>query len=322
MFYVHLLYLLFIGDIMRKLIINENDANQRLDKFLLKTLNDLPKSLMYKYIRNKKIKVNGKRCEISTRLQVNDEVTCYISEEFFQDKKDDSFFNAKSELDILYEDENIIIMNKEVGLLVHSDDSKEIDTLVNRMKKYLYDKKEYDYHNEQSFAPALCHRIDRNTQGIVIGAKNAEALREVNRLIHDGNIEKSYLCIVEGKFTKKEDIVYAYHTKIDKQIYISNEFKTGYKKIKTGYKVQKEKENLSLLEVRLYSGKSHQIRALMAHLHHPLYGDTRYGAKKRSYPYQALCAYKVKFLCEEGPLSYLHQKTFEIKKVDFLKYVK
>lgn len=307
---------------MRKLTINENDANQRLDKFLLKTLDNLPKSLMYKYIRNKKIKVNGKRCEISTKLQVNDEITCYISEEFFQDKKDDSFFQVKGELDILYEDKNIIIMNKEVGLLVHSDDNKEVDTLVNRMKRYLYDKKEYDFHNEQSFAPSLCHRLDRNTQGIVIGAKNATALREMNQAIHDGNIEKKYLCIVEGKLDKKEDIIYAYHKKEDKVVSISDTLKEGYKEIKTGYKVIQEKNSLSLLEVRLYSGKSHQIRAVFAHLKHPLYGDTRYGAKKRQYPYQALCAYKLTLHNNGEHLSYLNDKTFEIKDVDFLRIMK
>lgn len=304
---------------MRKLLVNENDANQRVDKFLSKTLPKLPKNLMYKYIRNKKIKVNGKRCEISQKLASGDEFTCYIAEEFFETQRDDSFFRASTNLNILYEDDNIIVMNKEVGLLAHSDDKISDDTLVNRMKHYLYQKGEYAFESEQSFAPALCHRIDRNTQGIVIGAKTAQALRDMNEAIREGCIDKRYLCIVEGTLQEKEKTVHAFHKKENKEVFIRDSEKEGFKEIITGYQVLKEAKGLSLLAIRLYTGKSHQIRALMAHLKHPLYGDTRYGAKPRKYPYQALCAYRVKCSNMPGSLVYLNDQVWEIKDVDFLK---
>ena len=306
---------------MRILKINENDANQRVDKFLAKALPTLPKSLMYKYIRNKKIKVNKKRCEISQRLQIGDELHCYISEEFFDIAKDDSFLNAPATLTILYEDDSIIIMNKEVGLLAHSDDKVSDDTLVNRLKHYLYNKKEYDPKQQQSFAPALCHRIDRNTQGIVIGAKNAQALRDMNKRIHDGMVQKQYQCIVEGKMPQNEATLICYHKKENQEVFIKDTYEDGYKEIKTGYKVIKEANQFSLLDVRLYSGKSHQIRAVMSHIGHPLYGDTKYKAKKQTYRYQALCAYKVTFEPCEDSITQLNNKIISIQDIDFLKLI-
>lgn len=305
-------------------MVQENDANQRVDKFIQKALPTLPKNLMYKYLRNKKIKLNGKRCEISTKLQQGDEFTCYIAEEFFDVHKDDSFLNAPSKLDVLYEDENIIIMNKEKGLLAHSEDLENADCLVNRMKHYLYDKDEFDFEKEQSFTPALCHRIDRNTQGIVIGAKNAQALRDMNEAIRLRKVDKFYLCIVEGLLEDKEKIVKAYHIKQDQKVIIKDEPASGYSEIKTGYRVLLEKNNLSLLEIQLFSGKSHQIRAFMAHIGHSLYGDTKYQASKRNYAYQALCAYKVVFQDMPESLSYLNEKEISIseKDIDFIAIIK
>lgn len=307
---------------MRKIKILENDANQRVDKFIHKALPKLPKSLMYKYIRNKKIKVNGKRCEPMQMLALNDELTCYIAEEFFDIEKDDTFFNAPAKLDILYEDEHLILMNKEVGLLTHSDASNDVDSLVNRMKHYLYDQGEYHYEEEQSFVPALCNRLDRNTQGIVIGAKSAQALRDMNQRIHDGMVDKKYLCIVEGIPDNKEAIITAYHKKENQKVMISDTYQEGFKEIKTGYRILKEKDSLALLEVTLYSGKSHQIRAVMAHLGHPLYADQRYHAKKRSYPYQALCAYQIYFKAVQDSLANMNDRMFQIENIDFLKYIK
>lgn len=306
---------------MRVLQIHENDANQRVDKFLSKALPTLPKNLMYKYIRNKKIKVNKKRCEISQRLQVGDELQCYISEEFFLLEKDASFLKAPIDLEVLYEDQDIIIMNKEVGLLVHSDDKISDDTLVNRLKHYLYAKKEYDYLQEQSFAPSLCHRIDRNTQGIVIGAKNAQALRDMNKRIHDGFVHKKYQCIVEGHMPKQADTLYLYHKKENQEVFISDVALEGYKQIKTGYKVLRENSQFSLLEIDLFTGKSHQIRAVMAHLKHPLYGDCKYGAKRQTYPYQTLCAYQVYFDEVEDSICQLNHKSFVVENIDFISFL-
>lgn len=301
---------------MREIIIKENDANQRLDKFLSKTLKKLPTSLMYKYIRNKKIKVNGKRCENKQILMKDDVLTCYIAEEFFEFEKDDLFLQATKPLDVVYEDANIIVMNKEIGLLSHSESEQDIDTLVNRMKYYLYQKKEYDFYEEQSFAPALCHRLDRNTQGLVIGAKNAESLRLINQMIKEQKIHKYYLAIVEGHMESKQGLLIHYHKKENQKIYIYDYQEHDSKEIKTAYKVLDVKEKYSLIEVELFSGKSHQIRAQFAHIHHPLYGDVKYKAKKQAFQYQALCAYKLQFKVDEtSVLNYLNQKMIVLEDV-------
>lgn len=158
---------------MREFIINQNDAGQRVDKFLTKAVPKLPKNLLYKYLRLKRIKVNGKRCEISTRLACGDVMQLYINDEFFEGEVADrpAFLSAPTSLNIIYEDENIILCDKKCGLVVHEDESGSADTLINRIQHYLYEKGEYRPEEELSFAPALCNRIDRNTGGIVICAK-------------------------------------------------------------------------------------------------------------------------------------------------------
>lgn len=304
---------------MREFTIQKDDADQRVDKFIMKTMNDMPKSLMYKYIRNKKIKVNRKRCEISQRLQVGDTMQCYIAEEFFETAHKDSFLQVPKKLHILYEDEHILLVDKPQGLLAHSDTSELQDNLADRVLHYLYDKKEYDPYVQQSFTPALCHRIDRNTQGIVIAAKTAAALRFINEKIRNREVEKKYVCIIEGHLAKKEDIITLYHKKDEgnKAILCATP-KEGYQEIRTGYRVMKEKEQYSLVEVDLLTGKSHQIRSVMAYLHHPLYGDVKYGARKtKEKEYQALCAYQVQFKFKEANLEfdYLNGKRYQLHHV-------
>lgn len=304
---------------MRELHIQKNDADQRVDKFLGKTLKQLPKSLMYKYIRNKKIKVNKKRCEISQRLVEGDTMQLYIAEEFFDQPIDMKFLEVSDELTILYEDTNILILDKEKGLLAHSDEEEVQDNLIDRVKHYLYEKKEYDPSQQLSFAPSLCHRIDRNTQGIVIAAKTASALREVNSLIKNRDLEKKYMCICEGNFIEPEAVLMLYHKKVEgNKAMISNVEKDGYQKIITAYKVVAQGKHHALLEIDLKTGKSHQIRAVMGYLKHPLLGDVKYGAKKSDYAYQALCAYKVTFhnCSTEETIHYLHEKTFELQNVE------
>lgn len=310
---------------MREIIIGKNDADQRVDKFIMKTMKDMPKSLMYKYIRNKKIKVNKKRCEISQRLKEGDIMQCYIAEEFFDKEIQRQFLQVPAHLDVVYEDDQLLIVDKPVGLLAHSDTREVEDNLADRLLHYLYQKNEYDPDQEQSFAPALCHRIDRNTQGIVICAKSSEALRYMNEKIRNRELDKRYLCIVEGSLKKKQDTLVLYHKKLDnnKADILAYE-KEGYQQIKTGYRVLDEKKDKSLVEVDLMTGKSHQIRAVMAYLHHPLLGDVKYGAKKGIIPYQALCAYQVSFHFkdEDGVLSYLNHKTFTLKHVGLYDYYK
>ena len=159
---------------MKSFTIAKNDAGQRLDKFITKAVPLLPQGLMYKYIRTKRIKVNSKRSEISYKLVEGDTVDMYINDEFFAPAKEHfDFLSASKKLDIIYEDENILLLNKKVGLLSHPDDTEYNDTLITRVKRYLYEKGEYDPRDEQSFTPSLVNRIDRNTGGLVLAAKNA-----------------------------------------------------------------------------------------------------------------------------------------------------
>ena len=311
---------------MRELIIGKNDAGQRLDKFITKTL-DLPMSLLYKSIRLKKIKVNRKRAENSQILKEGDVVQCFLAEEFFEKKvSESSFASITPKLDIVYEDENIMLLNKRPGVSVHEDENGSTNTLITHIQAYLWSKGEYDPANEQSFAPALCNRIDRNTGGIVIAAKCAEALRVMNEKIKRREIDKYYLAAVHGVPSPEAATVSGYLLKDEKnnivRVYDKNPPR-GAKEIKTKYKVIARAADTSLLEVELLTGRTHQIRAHMAHLGHPLVGDGKYGVNKadraKGYKYQALYSYRLKFRFDKSEktlLDYLDGKEFKISKKD------
>nr|MDE6779840.1 RluA family pseudouridine synthase [Ruminococcus sp.] len=242
--------------------VNENDGGQRVDKFITKALPDLPKSMMYRLFRKKDIKINGKRCDISAVLQAGDIVTAYVKQELSGEKKHDmTFLKVSGNVDIVYEDENILIVFKPVGLDSHSNGTSTSDTLINRIKYYLYNKNEYSPETESSFAPALCSRLDRNTSGLVISAKNAAALRELNEAIRNGTIRKIYRCITVCPPPEDEDIITAYHKKDDTRniVRISDTPEKGFREIKTGYKVLDRKNGLTLVEVTLFTGRTHQI---------------------------------------------------------------
>ena len=311
---------------MKSFTVTKNDASLRLDKFIVKNCPALPSSLMFKYIRTKRIKVNGKRAEISTRLQEGDTVEAYINDEFFvsvQPKYD--FLSAPARLDIVYEDENILLADKKQGLLVHPDKNEYGDTLIARIQHYLYDKGEYRPQDENSFRPALANRIDRNTGGIVIAAKNAESLRILCEKIKYREIEKKYLAVIHGVPKKKSDLLEGYLEKNEKKnkVFLKSGKTDSSLTIKTRYTVLESRAGLSLVEVELLTGRTHQIRAHMASIGHPLLGDGKYGKsaadKKMGFDKQALYSYSLKFdfKTDAGILNYLNGKRFTVKEVWF-----
>lgn len=312
---------------MKEIIVNRNDAGQRLDKFLTKLMPNLPQSMLYKGLRKDCIKVNGKHIKDGAfKINEGDILKIYFKDEFFEaPNPDTAFMQIAPQLDIVYEDENIILVNKRQGMCVHADDSGSTDTLIEHIKAYLWKKGEFLPEQENTFVPSLCNRIDRNTGGIVIAAKNAESLRILNQKIKDRELQKKYLCLIFGHLDKKSGVLKGYLFKDEqkKQVYIYDSPRKGAKSYSTRYKVIKEFSEYSMVEAELETGRTHQIRASFASIGHPLLGDGKYGTneinKRFAYNGQALYSYKLKFVfnSDGGILEYLNGQEFKVENVTF-----
>lgn len=297
--------------------IGVNDAGQRADKFLIKACPALPKSLLYKTFRKKDVKLNGKRIPAETFLSAGDQLSVYLPEDCFRNPRQTKPQKALPMPEIVFEDANIAILKKPVNLPVHADNDGALDTLAARFLYYLAQAGAYDAGAEQSFTPALCNRLDRNTEGLVIGAKTAEALRTMNEKIRLHEVQKTYLCIVCGAPPKSADTVTAYHRRLPgKNAEISPVPAEGFREICTGYRVCAQRDGLSLVQVALHTGRTHQIRAQMAAIGCPVLGDNRYGDRAQnrscgvSYQMLAACMLHFAFSAQPTVLDALRGETF------------
>ena len=312
---------------MREFTIGKNDAGQRLDRFVSKTLPLLPPALLQKYIRLKRIKVNGKGSARDVRLAVGDVLQLYINDEFFEQPNDENRFLSifTPNLDIVYEDENLLLVNKRPGLVVHADETEKVNTLINHIQAYLYQKREWNPRWENAFAPALCNRIDRNTGGIVIAAKNTETLRIINDKIREHELRKSYLCITVGRPNPPQGRIEGFLRKDEAKKLVTFHHRPvpGGKTAVTLYKTLQTRGELSLVECELLTGRTHQIRVSMAEIGCPLLGDGKYGLGNKNRAYheekQLLYSYKLSFTytSDAGILEYLRDKEFTVADVPF-----
>ena len=312
---------------MKELSVGQNDAGQRLDRFVGKAVPLLPDSLLQKYIRLKRIKCNGKGAKRDTRLAAGDVLQLYINDEFFEKPREENSYLkvGTPKLNIVYEDENILLLDKKPGVLCHSAGVWDYNTLIANVQAYMAQKGEWRPKEENAFAPALCNRIDRNTGGIVIAAKNAEALRILNDKIRDREIEKYYLCAVQGRPRPPAGRLENYLFKDAKknQVFVKNRPEPGAKTAVTEYRLITSKGKLSLVECRLLTGRTHQIRAQMAHAGWPLLGDGKYGSERFNKDFgekgQALYSYRLEFTfpTDAGILNYLRGRQFRVQQVDF-----
>ena len=315
---------------MREFHIGKNDENQRLDRFLGKAIPLLPASLAQKYIRLKRIKVNGARAQRDQKLVAGDILQCYINDEFFESPSEENVYLTITtpRLKIVYEDENIMLLDKPAGMLAHADEHEKVNTLVNHMLAYLYQKREWRPREENAFTPALCNRIDRNTGGIVIAAKNAEALRILNDKIRDREIAKYYLCIALGRVEPPKGRIECFLRKDEK----SNTVRVYHRPVPDGRSAitlytKRSRRAASCRFWRSSCSRAARIRSARAWPTSaiPLLGDGKYGVgsvnRKYGETHQALYSYRLRFdfPSDAGILEYLRGREFQVDEVPFQK---
>ena len=317
---------------MKEVNITGKEENQRLDKFLLKYFNNAPKSFVYKMLRKKRIKFNGKKAEGNEIIKNGDKLQMYIAPETMDSlMSEKEIVKAERHFGIVYEDDNILVVSKPAGLLSHPESIADKNTLIDQILYYLYEKGEYDMSKESSFTPAICNRLDRNTGGIVIAGKNLAAVQAVNKAIAQRKIKKYYITMVRGAFTQEKEL-FGYHVKdeLTNTVKVLKKEAPGAKKIFTKVKPIAVKDNFSLLEIDLITGKSHQIRAHLKSMGYPVIGDRKYGEMRVNTRFkdkyglnnQFLFAYKIAWHENEGVMAYLNGKEFTAVLPDYIENIK
>ncbi|WP_415333544.1 RluA family pseudouridine synthase [Clostridium perfringens] len=302
-----------------KIEIGTNEAGQRLDKFLRKYLKDVPLSAIFKALRKGDIRVNGKKQKEKYSLLDGDVIEIrYLQSVVTKEKKKPNFQMVDSgSLQVVYEDENMLLVEKWPGVLVHSDKKNGATTLTDYVLSYLFRKGDYVPENELTFTPASCNRLDRNTSGIVFFGKNFEGLKLLNEMIRERKVKKYYCALVKGKIQPgKYEAYISKDDELNKSTVYDTE-RPDTKKIKMDVKVLQTNGAFSLLEIELITGRSHQLRAHLAHLGNPIVGDFKYGDNKMNsffenkfgLTYQFLYAYKVTFKEVPEKFDYLKNKT-------------
>lgn len=322
---------------------SEDNNNQRIDKFLIKTFKHLPYTLICKCLRKGIIKSNKKKINNNYIIKSNDIISIFLKDEIIDNNNKidiTNFQNLDSQMKnipIIYEDENILLVNKPSGIIVHEDQYNKKYNLINIIKSYFYKNKLYDPNDNNSFPPALCNRIDRNTCGIVLIAKNFQSLKLLNHYIKLNKIKKKYISIIIGNFKHKEIIInnFLYKNQELNKVFIKNYYDINVKQAITKIKLIYSNKSLSIIECELITGRTHQIRAQLSHLGFPILGDGKYGIEKINKEYsifnQCLCSYSIQFNFnnktnkeEKNHLSYLNNKIFSINinDIPFMKKVK
>ena len=321
---------------MQELHVTENEAGQRLDKLLAKFLNQAPKSFLYKMMRKKNIVLNGKKCTGNEKLKQGDSIKLFFSDETIEKFSAGTYAIPKKEkinmLPIIYEDEQVLLMNKPVGVLsqkAKDSDVSAVEILIN----YLIETNQLSKEQFRTFHPSICNRLDRNTSGILVAGKTLPALQEMNRFFKERTIAKYYRCLVKGRVIKSEDYIKGYLVKDQKtnKVSITKKKTEEGVPIETEYCVIQSNAEVSLLEVHLITGKTHQIRAHLASIGHPIIGDYKYGDKQINEMYrqayglksQLLHAYRLEMPSSNGSLAYLNDKKFVAELPDkFIKICK
>ena len=306
---------------MQEIIIQKNEAGQRLDKLLAKYLNEAPKSFLYKMMRKKNIVLNGKKATGDEKLVIGDSIKLFLADETIEKFSSVNIQRTTKQLDILYEDADVLLINKPAGMLAQKAKPSD-ESVVEHIISYLLNSKQLEEAQLKSFRPSICNRLDRNTSGLITAGKSLQGLQGLSQYFKERTMGKYYITLVAGEVTQGEHIAgYLYKDCKTNKVTIASK-QTGDASrqdyIETAYRPLWSTEELSMLEVHLITGKTHQIRAHLAHVGHPIIGDVKYGSTKYNARYekqygvkhQLLHAYRMEFPEQEDALTSLHGKQF------------